>query len=251
MRLHRFFIQDEEPMEVDHDIGVYNVDLLHQWKNVFRLRTGDKVILLDNSGMEYLATIRSLTKEKAELEIGESKAGLNIPSREIWLFAALVKKDNFEWILEKGTELGVSNFVPVVSERSEKKNLNMERAVKITREASEQSGRGILPRVHDIVTLEEIFDPKAPIAAGIENVQLIAFHPEGKPFDTQLFKSPSRKLGAGPMKTPIGVFIGPEGGWSEKENDLFTAKNIPIFSLGPQILRAETAAIAVASLLLL
>lgn len=241
MRLHRFFIEDH--LRNKKDLTLYDKELIHQLKDVFRFRTGDKIILLDNSGFEYLSEIVVLAKGKLEIKIIQQDANLNSPKREVWLFVSLIKKDKFEWILEKGTELGVSHFVPILSERSEKKDLHRERAEKIIKEASEQSGRGTLPVLHELIQLKEIFSNQEKFPP------LITFHPGGEKFDVMKTNSPSNTLGT--IKTPVGVLIGPEGGWSEKEILLLKEKNIPICSLGSQVLRAETAAIAVSSLLLL
>lgn len=97
-----------------------------------------------------------LSKESAQISVGESRT-VPTAKKDVWLCMAIVKKDNFEWIVEKGTEIGVNHFVPVVAERSEKKDLNMERLIKIAREASEQSGRGTVPEIHPVMTLEDIF----------------------------------------------------------------------------------------------
>jgi 16S rRNA (uracil1498-N3)-methyltransferase len=235
MRLHRFFI--DEQLKNREQVSIFDKDLLHQWKNVFRLQAGDKVILLDDTGYEYHAVFSLLSKEKGELEITEQKLSENIPEKELWLFAALIKKDNFEWIIEKATELGVSHIVPVLTERSEKKNLNMERAQKIVTEASEQSGRGIRPQLHSVTDLKD---------ALTENVPLITFHTSG-----ELFRKNGLTVEVGLPHERVGVLIGPEGGWSPKEIELFRERNIPIYSLGSKVLRAETAVIAISSLILL
>jgi 16S rRNA (uracil1498-N3)-methyltransferase len=233
MRLHRFFI--DEHLRNKKDIAVYDDGIIHQWKNVFRLRTGDRIILLDNSGFEFLSEISLLAKGKAELKIIQSSQAENVVQKDIRLFPAVIKKDNLEWVLEKGTELGVSRFVPIVSDRSEKKGLNMERCKKILREASEQSERGFIPEIEEPATLKEAID-----MAQKDGIPLIAFHGEGKAFKE------GRKTG-----DRCGILIGPEGGWTNEEVEFFLSKDIPLYSLGKQILRAETAAIAAASLLLL
>ncbi len=233
MRLHRFFIEDH--LRNKRDITIYDDAVIHQWKDVFRLRPGDQMILLDNSGFEYIAEISLLAKGKAEVKIMDSSVAVNIPQKELWLFAALIKKDNYEWILEKGTELGVSHFVPVVSERSEKKDLNVERAEKIIKEASEQSGRGTLPVLHEVIELKDVFPE-------YKDIPFVAFHLEGEKFDKHKNYFKENKL---------GVLVGPEGGWSPKEIELFKEKNIPVLTLGLQVLKAETAAILIAGLLLL
>lgn len=233
MRLHRFFIAG--PLEGKKQVSLLDTELIHQWKNVFRLKAGDTVLLLDNSGLEYLSEITFLSKEKAEVKILESRPVENVPQKEIWLYAALIKKDHFEWILEKGTEIGVSHFVPVISERSEKKNLNLDRAEKIIKEAAEQSGRGTLPTVDEVTPL--------PQAIKECNISAVALHPSQKNTfkEEKIFKTENR----------IALFVGPEGGWTDDEIALFKDHNIQTCSLGWKILRAETAAIIAPSLLLL
>jgi len=224
-------------------VRIDEANLLHQWKNVFRLEKGDMVILLDNTGYEYAAEIQMLSKKEAEVLIGEKKLADAVlvesarSAPEVWLHASLIKKDHFEWVLEKGTELGVRHFVPVLSERSEKKELNVERSEKIITEAAEQSGKGKLPVLHDIVSLSDALVELDPH----EKIEKIAFHLEGAHFSATEFKN----------KKDLALFIGPEGGWSEGDLALFAEHNIKLYSLGHQVLRAETAAIASVALTLL
>jgi 16S rRNA (uracil1498-N3)-methyltransferase len=242
MRLHRFFVR--ESLKNKQSISIFDKELLHQWKNVFRLASGDKVILLDDTGYEYHAQFTLLSKEKAELDIAEQKLSDNIPEKELWLFAALIKKDNFEWIIEKATELGVSHIVPILTERSEKKNLNMERAQKIVTEASEQSGRGIRPQLHPVTDLGDITTSDIREQLGFETVPLVVFDVKGEKF----VPSAAQNLF---QDNKLGIFVGPEGGWSEKELETFMLHKMPTYTLGSKVLRAETAVIAIASLLML
>ncbi len=225
---HRFYSQ--EKLGQKNSKLITSGPLVNQIKNVFRLSSGDNVTLFDGSGQDFLCRIEEYTKDSVSLLILEVNENNKKISKEIYLFASIVKKDNFEWIAQKATELGVSHIVPVSSERSEKKNLNIERIQKIIIEAAEQSGRGTLPVLHDIKDLEAtIFEYK--------NINSIAWEPSAIKFISQ------------DLSDINGVYIGPEGGWSEKELRLFEENNIPIKSLGPQILRAETAVIAALSLL--
>lgn len=230
MRLHRFFIEQEIPES--GEIAVADKDLIHQWGKVFRFKADDSVIIFDGTGFDYVSEIVLLNKNESVLKVVEKIPNENIPKKEIHLFQSIIKKDNFEWVIEKGTELGVSYFHPIISERSEKKNINFERARKIIKEASEQSGRGNLPVLNELIDLEGALD---------NDFSSVAFHPTGDKFYISNFEK----------EKTIGIFIGPEGGWSDKELKLFKEKGVKILSLGPQILRAETAAIAISSLLFL
>ncbi len=154
-----------------------------------------------------------------------------MPTRKIRLFTALVKKDNFETIAEKATELGVTDVIPVLAERSEKKGLNEKRLKKIVIEASEQSGRGDVPAIHAVIDL------KMAIESLGEDARAVAFHTEGELFDRKDV----------PNDEDVSVFIGPEGGWSPDELDMFHKHDVPVRCLGPQVLRAETAVIAALS----
>jgi 16S rRNA (uracil1498-N3)-methyltransferase len=145
---------------------------------------------------------------------------------------ALIKKDNFELVLEKATELGVTRIVPVQCARSEKKGLNYERVQKILREASEQSGRATVPIISEIISAEKL-----------PSEGLVVFDPRGEKFAREFF--------AAGHTSPISVAIGPEGGFTDDEIALFHVRNTPVVSTGPQILRAETAAVVALTLILI
>src|SRR3989344_5347599 len=121
MRLHRFFIGGQ--IESRKEISLQDTELFHQLKNVFRYNVGSQIIIFDGSGFEYLANIVSFARGEIALSIMKKEKSF-MPEREVWFFQSLIKKDNFEWVLQKGTELGVSCFVPVISERAEKKKFN-------------------------------------------------------------------------------------------------------------------------------
>jgi len=233
MRLHRFFLKT--PIE-GQNFDITDRDLVHQWRNVFRYNVGSQVILFDGSGIDYLGMITSMRNLGASVEIIDKKGEKQTKKIDLWLVLAITKKDNFEVALEKVTEIGANYIVPLISDRTEKKNLNMDRLEKIAEEASEQSGRGDIPKIYEIFSLEELLKsemiPKNRIVLDLG----------GKYIGDFLLNNKSSEL---------AVFIGPEGGWTEKEIDLFKTHDIPFVSLGSQVLRAETAAIAISSLLLL
>src|SRR3990167_5731943 len=220
MRLHRFFVPEQ--IGDSDTVIVKDSSLTHQLRHVFRFTVGGQVILMDNSGMEYRALINEFLPSSVVFSIASKRESKNIPTREVILFSALVKKDKYEWIVEKGTELGVSHFAPVISDRSEKKDLNVERLQKIIKEASEQSGRATIPTISEPVSLEEALEAEFPC---------FAFHPVADNFVIEHAQNFS----------PLGIFIGPEGGWTDKEIFLLKKRGVKIYSLGSLTLRSETA----------
>jgi 16S rRNA (uracil1498-N3)-methyltransferase len=210
--------------------------MIHQWKSVFRYNVGSQVILFDGSGVDYLCMITSLRNLGATLEVVENRE-VSMTKNNVYLCMALVKKDNFELVTQKVTEIGVTHIIPILCEHSEKRKLNLERLNKIVLEASEQSGRGDIPTIHPVMKLEEVFQK------GILPQEKMVLHPEGDALKKYLSGLHETKS--------FAVFVGPEGGFSPKELELLRSYNVPIVSLGSQILRAETAAIVISSLLIL
>jgi 16S rRNA (uracil1498-N3)-methyltransferase len=234
MRFHRFF--SPEPLEDTLKKAGDTVSLTQhtdQLRKVFRLKTGDSLFLFDGSGFDFLCMINDFQGEATIFSlISREKNKNNLAAKNITLVAALVKKDTFEWIVEKATELGVSKIVPVVAERSEKKNINVERLQKIITEAAEQSGRATIPELSETIDLATaistfpaqaslVWDTQAPVFDRVKDIP-------GKTF----------------------LYIGPEGGWSIDEIDSFKEKGITLCSMGPQTLRAETAVVAALSIIL-
>jgi len=236
MRIHRFYLHT--PIS-DNTFDISDRELVHQWKHVFRYNVGSQVILFDGSGQEHLSMISRLATLGATVSIVKSKDLAKV-SREVCLCMSIIKKDNFELIVQKATELGVSRIIPILSERSEKKNINLERLQKIAIEASEQSGRGDVPTVSEVMTLGDLLEKNSEHKTLADDK--IVLHPEGMLLSHYIESTHALS---------VAVFVGPEGGWSENEIALFKTYDIPIISLGTQILRAETAAIAGLSVLLL
>ena len=233
MRFHRFYT--DIPISSD-TFDVNNKDLIHQWRSVFRYNVGGQVIMFDGSGTDYFCMISSLRPTGATLMVVSKKVIDFSTRKNLWLCVGLIKKDNFELVVEKAVELGVSHIVPIICERSEKRKLNFERLKKIIIESTEQSGRGDLLSVEKIMTTQEVLD------TGILPQEKVVMHPSGISF--KQYKDSTNQFS-------FGVFVGPEGGFSDKEIALFKKYNMPVVSLGTQILRAETANIAVASLFLI
>jgi 16S rRNA (uracil1498-N3)-methyltransferase len=233
MRLHNFFI--DRKIGDSAEFIVSDESLIHQWQKVFRYIPGDKLVLFDGSGLEFISRISTIEKKRAILEIEERRGSRTAPAFEVWLYQSLIKKDNFETVVQKATEIGVSHIVPLVSERTEKKDFNVERVQKIMREACEQSGRALLPTLHDAISFEEAVQQAIHPS--------LAFHVTGEQFERSKALTGKEKQ--------LSIFIGPEGGWSDTEVNAFTHAGIPLWSLGAGTLRAETAAVVATALVLL
>lgn len=242
MRLHRFYI--EHDLKNKAQIEILDEAILHQMKNVFRLekacpplpraagdgRRGDRVIFFDGGGKDYECIVELLSKKEGKFVV-EKISDVFIPEKKVTLYMSLIKKENFELVIEKATELGVSRIIPLITERVQKKNIDLARCRRIIKEASEQCGRGDLPEISEPITLEEVF--KADVSG------LIAFDMSGLGLNNLKLKTENSKL-----------LIGPEGGWSDSELTLFREKNISLYSLGQTVLRAETAAIVATAFIL-
>lgn len=220
MKIHRFFTPDTA---LTHDFWFKDAELLHQWNKVLRFRVGQQVVLFDGVEHDRLYQITEISGKEAHLElITDYKRQL--PKKDIYLFWALLKKDKNDWVLQKGTELGVSHFIPMLADRSEKTGFNIERARKIVIEASEQCGRSDIPNVRDAMHVAKALEQYA---------------------DKVVLYICEQDSGEAPLNSEkLGVLIGPEGGWSDAEKQLFKDQSIHHLSLHDFTLRAETAAIA-------
>ncbi len=209
-------------------VTIPSLELVNQLKRVLRLQEGDEVTLFDNSSMQYRAAIYKYHPDGVSFNVIQKEEAATTPLRETWLFAAIIKKDNFEWIVQKATELGVSHIVPIITARTEKKDLNLERLSKVSIEASEQSGRVTVPEIHSILKLADCIDTPSHLPS-------IVWEPSAQKFDKN------------DMNTIVSMYIGPEGGWTPEELEMFEQKGMKVRSLGSQILRAETAVVAALS----
>lgn len=231
MKLQRFFIKPENILE--KQVEVADRDILNQIKRVLRLRVGDSVIFLDNTGKEYESEITELNPESLKAEVLSVAENQNEPELKITVCQAMCKKDKFEWILQKGTEIGVVEFIPVLADRSEKLGLNFERAGKILQEAAEQSERGIIPRLAEIRNFADALES----AKGMK----IILDKSGEDI---------KKLNIPSEISELSIFIGPEGGWTPEELDLAKQSGVKSVSLGSRVLRTETAGLVAAAILL-
>ncbi len=231
MRLHRFYLSPETT-ELDHTFWLKDERLRNQWQRVLRYRENDQVILFDGVEHERLYKILRLEPDAIQLEL-ITEFERKIPTNHVYLFCSLLKKDKNDWVLQKCTELGIRNFVPIIAERSEKTGFNLDRAQKIVIEAAEQCGRSDIPNVREPLLLDTAIEEYK------NKVQLLICHEE----------LPSNN-NSETSELPVGIFIGPEGGWTDKEINNFQSEQVGYLNLGNLTLRAETAAVAATTKLL-
>ncbi|MDB5163538.1 MAG: hypothetical protein JWS12_155 [Candidatus Saccharibacteria bacterium] len=219
MKIHRFYAPH---IELKHDFWLHDPGLLQQWRKVLRFKAGEQLVLFDGQ-QDRLYKLLELKDAEAHLVLITEYAR-KLPAKNIYLFWALLKKDKNDWVVQKCTELGVSHFVPILADRSEKTGFNEQRATKIAIEAAEQCGRSDIPSVREPINLTTAFNEFAT------KLQLLVCEQS----------SDNQKL---EITDTVGVFIGPEGGWSEAEKTLFDAHNTQHLNLHDFTLRAETACV--------
>ncbi len=230
MRVHRFLV---DQALLGSTLTITDTDLLHQWTRVLRYEGTEEVILIDGRGNEVRGRLTSCSPKEATVEIKERKAEEEVELPTLTLYFSPLKRDLTELILQKGTELGVTAFQPIICDRTVRDGYNAERSARILKEATEQSGRFWLPTI------------EAPISF---NEAVKACQAEERYFASLVLESDGEfDLTCGCDSQAL--FVGPEGGWSgAEENAAETAKFRPI-RLSKQVLRAETACIAGIALL--
>ena len=248
--MHRFFVPAKAL--ASHPV-VLTGDQAFQIRRVLRLRLGESVTLLDGLGHAFEATLIALTETEARFQVTRRWLAEGEPRTFITLYQAVLKGDHFAWALQKGVEVGVSRFVPIVCERNVIDDLDAveakrERWERIIQEAAEQSGRGWLPEL----ALAELFGSAVaerpdlpPSAAAAPEIRLLPWENERAVRLREALAGCNFAVGA-----RISVFVGPEGGFSEAEIALAQRYGIRPVTLGPRILRAETAGVVAATLIL-
>ncbi len=230
MRLHRFNVV--QPL--GEEVVIDEVSLINQWTKVFRYTVGDFVILFNGDGYDYCYSLTSVSKNSCILR-KESSSPSIVTAKKTYLYLAIIKKDHFELVAQKATELGITDIVPLITERTERKPLDLRRLSLITKEAAEQSGRGDVLTLHEPISLHNITEEL--LKYGVSKERTFATTLLGKPVWEVLLDSPMRS------DKPCAFIIGPEGGWTENEEKFLETNSFVRISFGPMTLRAETAAI--------
>jgi 16S rRNA (uracil1498-N3)-methyltransferase len=241
--MHHFFIP---PKNITNRQAILTGAQARQVAQVLRMRPGEVLVVLDNEGWAYEVRLTAVTPQQVTADILEKRLAMGEPAVHITLYMALLKREKFEWVLQKCTEIGVSRFVPVVTQRSLAQDLDLkpgklERWHKIITEAAEQSRRGRIPELCEPMKLAEA------LAQHGAEVAIIPWEGADAASATAVTL---RTTLAGKTPQSIALFIGPEGGFAPEEIELAIQHNVQPVTLGKRILRAETAALVTASLLL-
>jgi 16S rRNA (uracil1498-N3)-methyltransferase len=218
-------------------------DLLHHLRNSLRLRLGDALTLNDGCGARYRVEVTHLTAQGMDTRIIDRQTEPAHKNVQIVLGQALIKGDKMDWVIQKATELGVAALVPIHSTHSvikpnpERLEHQWSRWERIARDAAQQSERWTIPTIADPVDLVGIFRQYA--SAPLKGMLVE--------------RSGGPSLAGIPLQLdyphPIVLLVGPEGGWAPDEQRLALEQGFLPLTLGPRILRAETAAIAALSIL--
>ena len=232
----RFFIPRNQ---IQGGIAILTPDQAHHLRTVLRLGTGEDVELFDGEGNAYSGRIES---RDAEVRIG-GLAPLELaqpPGTALVLATAIIKQDRFEWILQKGTELGVSRFLPLVTRftaahiPAARVEARMHRWQRIVREACKQSRRLTVPDIQTPVTFDQLLTE--PEYSAFSRIMLHEHAPERLKRDSAAGDS-------------VLLCVGPEGGWDTRETEAAAHAGFDLASLGSGILRAETACLAAVAIL--
>jgi len=264
---YRFFV--ESGTIHGREVLLEDTELAHQIGTVLRLRPGEKITLLDNSGWQHVVALHSIERGRVAGTVERKELAGGEPRTKLTLYVALMRPERFEWVLQKGTELGVSAFVPLICERStiadadELSANKLERWNRIVREAAEQSRRGKLPRL-----APALFLPAACDHAAQRGTALLLWEGSGVPSLRSVLQKAERtsegargragELDASlhpltpspPHPFSVALFSGPEGGFSASEFETALRYDMIAVTLGPRTLRAETAPIVATSAIL-
>lgn len=243
--MHKFFTSKE--LINGNEGKIIGDDVKHIMK-VLRLANGEKVILNNCEGVEYLAEINEVNKQEVTLNIIEKIEGSNESSIRITLYQGLPKSQKMDLIVQKGTELGVCEFKPVITSRVDVKLKGefkkLDRLNRISLEAAKQSKRTLVPKVLEPIEFDDVLSEMESF-----DLMLVPYeNAENFGVKSLINKLKNENVNLEEIKT-VGILVGPEGGFEEDEIIKLKDKGAHIITLGKRILRTETAGFVAASLI--
>lgn len=217
---------------------------------VLRMRVGEEVVIVNQMKQELYCSVVGFDKKSVTVQVNEVKANVSEPPFEAVLYQSVSKGERMDYTIQKSVELGVSRIVPVFSERcvvrpESGKNSKLERWQKIAEEAARQSGRGIVPVIAEPVSFDE-----AMKKAVDGDITLFAWEEEKDKSLKQLLHEFHAQCIEREELPVVNIFIGPEGGYSSEEAVKAENEGFTPVTLGPRILRTESAAPCVLSMLI-
>lgn len=241
--MHHFFVPQEAVEETR--ITVTGPDVNHI-KNVLRMRPGEEVLITTKDGEDFLCRIASVEEKAVEAQILSRQEGKELPL-DLYLFQGLPKGDKMELIIQKAVELGVYKVIPVMTQNTvvkldqKKEQAKLRRWQAVSESAAKQSKRSRIPEIGGVASFSEALRQ----ASFLDRIWIPYERADGM----ETLKKELEAIGSGVRS--IGIFIGPEGGFQEKEVEEAEKAGACAISLGKRILRTETAGMAVLSLLML
>lgn len=232
MKIHRFYVEDKSNKLGLKTLKILDKNIIHQANTVLHLKKGEYVKLFDGiQACDYLYNIRGIGRKELFLESVEKINMEKInKDKKINVYVSIIKSD-FDLAVRQLVEMGVDNIYPIISDRTERKEINMERFHKIVVEASEQCGRYDIPSLSEPEYLGKYIGLLTPT----DNT--IAYHTEVSQNENKVV------VGETNIVKNLNVFIGPEGGWSEREIALFKKTSAVFKRLDTYILKTSTACV--------
>lgn len=239
--MHKFFVDKKDI--VDNLVRITGDDVKHIYK-VLRLVKGDAIVINDKEGEEYEASIENVTKTEVTAHITKRLEMKNESPVKLYLYQGIPKSSKMDFIVQKGTEIGISKFKPVITKRvvvkNDKEYKKVDRWQRIAEEACKQSKRNIIPIVERPLEFDEALSELKSMDA-----VFVPFENE----KNQGIKNFSAQIKEKHIKN-AAIVIGPEGGFEDSEIEVLKGIGAYIVTLGPRILRTETAGIVCAAILL-
>ena len=242
--MQRFFVEPHQIDEAAHQIHIVGTDVNHI-SNVLRMKQGEEVWISDGGKKEYRCAIEAFSADEVLLHIIYAQEPDYELSSRIYLFQGLPKADKMELIIQKAVELGAYEIIPVETKRcvvkldGKKAAKKVDRWQQIAESAAKQSKRMLIPNVHQVLSFKEALK-----YAEAMDIRLIPYELAKGMQETKEI------LAAIEQGQSIGIFIGPEGGFEEKEVEAAISEGAKPITLGKRILRTETAGLAILSVLM-
>ncbi|MBN2016284.1 16S rRNA (uracil(1498)-N(3))-methyltransferase [Candidatus Dojkabacteria bacterium] len=229
MQINRFFGDFDLTKKY---IRIKDEAIFRQVRSVLRLGSGGRFILCDGDLNEAEVKIVEFKEGVVEVEVINRGKNEKEPNIYAILYCSILKRSNFELVVQKATEVGVSEVVPLICRHTVKLKVRPERLEKIIREAAEQAGRGIVPKLYNPIKFSEA------VKEAKEHDNNYFFDVSGEHLKGNGINTAGNSDGR-----RVGIWIGPEGGWDDNEVLLAKSKSFKILNLGDFTLRAETAAV--------